>query len=629
MLDCQLDKAAARHAAAADNNNNNGNNTAMTTKTAAAARPKRERVKLMGIRQHLEVQRVKQQEKHDPDSWFVRKFIIGIVVGVFGYSYYVYVVRLCVPMIRMQQNRLGARAQGLVYLVIYHVLFVMFVWTYLVAIATPPGFARDYVPETEPPQAEEEYITVAGQAFEDQLQPIRPSKSKSVPAELYHPASRDRRSTSSSNLSISEEEGAEVAEAEDGNPGSGGVDGGHGALEMSEAGGTRAVVSALRAQQDEQDRVAETMPTAGAFGPTIGTAIASATADGSSAADPTESPAQTVLLQQQHKQPTEERSRCQLSESTTLAPSPSRPEPAHVATPTSRSRTSNGVDRVGTNPSPIVTSASRSPSSPRRSSYLHFPDPPPELEPPKPLAVERIPRSVPVLTEQYRYDPREGIVRPYRSHRCKHCAKVVLKMDHHCPWVGSCVGARNYKYFYNFLQWSSAYLLFVCLTLVIAQTLPLGTFPATRPYPGVDGQQLAIIALSFFFLFFTGSLLVQHTGLILRNMTTIEQIGLARMRQRERAALASEYGFFGFRAKKATRREWDRRWGRPDREGNLWWLGSSRANWEMVLGKAKPGWFLPIPAKPTMDDGLHYTPNPRFSPEGYWRERRFWPAELR
>ena len=100
---------------------------------------------------------------------------------------------------------------------------------------------------------------------------------------------------------------------------------------------------------------------------------------------------------------------------------------------------------------------------------------------------------------------------------------------------------------YNFLQWSSAYLFFVFLTLLIAQTLPLGTFPATRPYPGVDGQQIAIIALSFFFLFFTGSLLIQHTGLILRNMTTIEQIGLARMRQRERAALASEYGFFGFR----------------------------------------------------------------------------------
>lgn len=78
----------------------------------------------------------------------------------------------------------------------------------------------------------------------------------------------------------------------------------------------------------------------------------------------------------------------------------------------------------------------------------------------------------------------------------------------------------------------------------------------------------------------------------------------------------------------------------------------------MVFGQEKLGWFresptvsllsysvarstfadllplavfptVPIPARPSMDDGLHYVPNPRFSPEGYWRERRFWPAELR
>lgn len=166
---------------------------------------------------------------------------------------------------------------------------------------------------------------------------------------------------------------------------------------------------------------------------------------------------------------------------------------------------------------------------------------------------------------------------------------------------------------FNFLEWSTAYLFFVFLTLVIAQTLPLGTFTASRPYPGVDGQQIAIIALSFFFLFFTSSLLIQHTDLVLKNMTTIEQIGLARMLQRERAALSSEYGFWGFRCvsttlsslqesalmrrdyarrpKRETRREWDKRWGRPGREGNLWWLGSKRANWEMVFGQSKLGWF--------------------------------------
>lgn len=64
MLDCQLDKA--RHDA----------DTAKppaTTIATETTKPKRERVKLMGIRQHLEVQRVRQQEKQEPDPWFVRK----------------------------------------------------------------------------------------------------------------------------------------------------------------------------------------------------------------------------------------------------------------------------------------------------------------------------------------------------------------------------------------------------------------------------------------------------------------------------------------------------------------------------------------------------------------------------
>ncbi|GAA5981665.1 hypothetical protein JCM10908_004558 [Rhodotorula pacifica] len=589
MLDCQLEKA---------------NNAHNKESTATATKPKRERVKLMGIRQHLEVQRVRQQEKQEPDNWFVRKFIIGIVAGVFGYSYYVYVVRLCVPMIRMQNNRLGGRAQGLAYLVIYHILFVMFIWTYLVAVATPPGFARDYVPETDPPQAEEEYITVAGQAFEDQLQPIRKPKPL-APADLYHAPNgrRARNGRSSSTLSLSEEDGIAAIGGDEEEEGAG--DG----IEMRETGtATRGVLAASRptGDGDEADLIAETVPTAGAFGPAMGSVLAAAVSP----------PTRADTVEEGGSQP--------------MPMKVARPAPVHVSdrptVPTSNGHgDGNGLDEL------LFRSSSRTPSAvPSQQSYLHFPDPPPELEPPRPLAVERIPRNLPVLTEQYRYDPRERIVRPFRSHRCKHCAKVVLKMDHHCPWVGSCVGARNYKYFYNFLQWSSAYLFFVFLTLLIAQTLPLGTFtPPERPYPGVDGQQIAIIALSFFFLFFTGSLLIQHTGLILRNMTTIEQIGLARMKQRERAALASEYGFFGFKAKRNTRREWDKRWGRPDREGNLWWLGSSRANWEMVHGQAKLGWFLPIPAKPTMDDGLHYVPNPRFSPEGHWRERRFWPAELR
>lgn len=65
MLDCQLDNA--RHDA------DTAKPPATTIATEKTTKPKRERVKLMGIRQHLEVQRVRQQEKQEPDHWFVRK----------------------------------------------------------------------------------------------------------------------------------------------------------------------------------------------------------------------------------------------------------------------------------------------------------------------------------------------------------------------------------------------------------------------------------------------------------------------------------------------------------------------------------------------------------------------------
>ncbi|GAA5910015.1 hypothetical protein JCM8208_006413 [Rhodotorula glutinis] len=564
MLDCQLD--------------NEGNPKAGRTK---------ERVRIKGIREHMEIQRVKQLDKQGPDSWFVRKFAVGIVAAIFAYSYYVYVVRLCIPMVRMEDPRLGARAQGLAYLVIYHFLFLMFVWSYIVAVWTQPGYARDFVPKTDPPQAEEHYIdVVAGQPFEQQLREDR----------TFHHVRRGSRDSVEDDSVVGVDERESVQEAAETET-----------IEMHE----RRRRSLAPSAADEEDRLAEENGGTAALGPDIASAILNGTRP--SSADVAVSP-HTEL----------ERERCQSPASTTLGPSSDRsaltsPPKAHLRAPS---------------PAPPTSSPDGAPPRPSHSSgapsYLAFPEPPDDYEPPKRLPVERIPRNAPVLTDQYRYDAREGILRPYRSHRCRHCAAVVLKMDHHCPWVGTCVGAHNYKYFYNFLQYSSTYTLFVWLTLVIAQTLPLGTFsPSTgRPYPGVDGQQVAIIALAFLFWLFTGALFAAHTRLVLRNMTTIEEIGMNRTKQRERAALNQHYGFWQWRAKRATRREWDKQWGHIATEGNLWWLGSKRANWEMVMGTHKLGWFLPIPARPHGDDGLSYVPNPRFSDKGEWRMRREWPKEL-
>ncbi|KAJ1635576.1 DHHC palmitoyltransferase-domain-containing protein [Pavlovales sp. CCMP2436] len=43
------------------------------------------------------------------------------------------------------------------------------------------------------------------------------------------------------------------------------------------------------------------------------------------------------------------------------------------------------------------------------------------------------------------------IFRPPRAAHCQDCGVCVREWDHHCPWMGQCIGKRNYRFFYAFL----------------------------------------------------------------------------------------------------------------------------------------------------------------------------------
>ncbi|KAL7712650.1 Palmitoyltransferase [Entamoeba marina] len=64
------------------------------------------------------------------------------------------------------------------------------------------------------------------------------------------------------------------------------------------------------------------------------------------------------------------------------------------------------------------------------------------------------------ITEPVRYCGQCQQYKSPRTYHCKKCHCCIEKRDHHCPWVGQCVGRYNMKYFMLFLLYCQLTLLF-------------------------------------------------------------------------------------------------------------------------------------------------------------------------
>lgn len=75
-------------------------------------RPKKPKRSFVGFSEQIERNRDRRENRTKPQPWVVRKLAIAIVFGLAGYTFYVYIGRICVPMIRRSSGALGGRTTG-------------------------------------------------------------------------------------------------------------------------------------------------------------------------------------------------------------------------------------------------------------------------------------------------------------------------------------------------------------------------------------------------------------------------------------------------------------------------------------------------------------------------------------
>ena len=180
--------------------------------------------------------------------------------------------------------------------------------------------------------------------------------------------------------------------------------------------------------------------------------------------------------------------------------------------------------------------------------------------------------------------------KPDRAHHCKICNHCILKMDHHCPWIGCCIGFFNYKYFLTLLLYSwICSLFFIIIFAHISKQIIITNLIYNQKIIYGEIFFILIYFASIAFFVFTFVLYFFHWYLVSNNFSTFEYVEFLKKKNIDNHYYGSKYN-----------------------------LGSIYENWKDVYGECWLTWFFPIsPMKtnPNWNNGINFKINENYQNE--------------
>jgi hypothetical protein len=103
------------------------------------------------------------------------------------------------------------------------------------------------------------------------------------------------------------------------------------------------------------------------------------------------------------------------------------------------------------------------------------------------------------------------IRRPRLSTHCRQCDNCVMGWDHHCNWIGNCVGQRNHRTFVLFLIMTPLWCILVC-ALASAQLIVEG-------FGTANSIGVTVLATAMFFCVSLLGMTFMHVSLVMDAQT--------------------------------------------------------------------------------------------------------------